>query len=198
MDKTRTSLHGVAEMLLAGPQYRASGTIRLQVFEDGFGTVASPGLRVTRDSLLLDGRPVARLEGTFLGVAEIAGIEAGDPEGLYSDGSGLGVDDLITIDPAEADEIFKAFAAGDAALRSLSPETTPVLWPEHFDLAITLDEVNYGVSPGDAHLPQPYAYVGPWNAREGDFWNVSFGAARPLTDLPDISAFFEEGRRLAV
>ena len=38
----------------------------------------------------------------------------------------------------------------------------PVLWPEHFDLAIDVDEVNYGVSPGDGYHGAPYAYVGPW------------------------------------
>ena len=43
---------------------------------------------------------------------------------------------------------------------------TPVLWPEHFDVGITLDKVNYGVSPGDDDIPEPYAYVGPWTPRK--------------------------------
>ena len=34
---TRRQLRGVAESLIAGPQYRASGTIRLAVRPDGFG-----------------------------------------------------------------------------------------------------------------------------------------------------------------
>ena len=33
--------------------------------------------------------------------------------------------------------------------------TDPTLWPEHFDLALSLDEVNYGSSPGDAPIPSP-------------------------------------------
>jgi hypothetical protein len=33
------------------------------------------------------------------------------------------------------------------ALRSFAPGLEPVLWPEHFDLGIKLDEVNFGVSP---------------------------------------------------
>jgi hypothetical protein len=33
---TRRQLRGVAESLIAGPQYRASGTIRLAVRPDGF------------------------------------------------------------------------------------------------------------------------------------------------------------------
>jgi len=73
-----------------------------------------------------------------------------------------------------------------------------VLWPEHFDLAITVDEVNYGVSPGDAAHPQPYAYVGPWTPRTGEFWNAPFGALRPHTDIPTadaLAAWFAEGTR---
>ena len=42
MTATRRALHGVAEYLLAGPQYRASGTIRLRVSDGGFATVAEP------------------------------------------------------------------------------------------------------------------------------------------------------------
>jgi hypothetical protein len=70
-----------------------------------------------------------------------------------------------------------------------------VLWPEHFDVAITLDEVNYGASPGDGYLGEPYAYVGPFEPREGEFWNAPFGAARPLRELDgEITAFFRAGR----
>ena len=76
-----------------------------------------------------------------------------------------------------------------------------MLWPEHFDIATTLDEVNYGVSPGDDYLAAPYAYVGPWD-RDGlddAFWNAGFGAAAPLDTLGDetaVAAFFAQGRAL--
>jgi hypothetical protein len=75
-----------------------------------------------------------------------------------------------------------------------------VLWPEHFDIAITLDQVNYGVSAGDEYLAEPCAYVGPWQPRQGLFWNAPFGAARPLAQLPDAEAivqFFTDGQELA-
>ena len=39
---TRRQLRGVAESLIAGPQYRASGTIRLAVRPDGFTGVTIP------------------------------------------------------------------------------------------------------------------------------------------------------------
>jgi hypothetical protein len=82
----------------------------------------------------------------------------------------------------------------------LAPDQQPVLWPEHFDVGIVRAEVNYGVSPGDSRIPEPYAYVGPWTPRTGDFWNTSFGAARPLTTLGDdrgVLAFFREGEERA-
>jgi hypothetical protein len=75
-----------------------------------------------------------------------------------------------------------------------------VLWPEHFDLAVGVDEVNYGVSPGDAGHPLPYAYVGPWEPREGPFWNAPFGALEEGDELPDVAAlaeFLRAGRSAA-
>lgn len=49
--KTRMSLHGVAESLIAGPQHRAHGTIRLAVTPGGFGGVKLP-LRVEDTELV--------------------------------------------------------------------------------------------------------------------------------------------------
>ena len=84
-----------------------------------------------------------------------------------------------------------------SGLRTFAPDEEPVLWPEHFDLGVAVDEVNYGASPGDAGHAAPYAYVGPWAPRQGPFWNVSFGALRPATELPDaeaVASFFADGR----
>jgi len=61
-----------------------------------------------------------------------------------------------------------------------------VLWPAHFDVAIRVHDMNFGVSPGDEFIEEPYAYVGVASAPAGDsFWNAPFGAALPLRDLPD-------------
>lgn len=58
--------------------------------------------------------------------------------------------------------------------------TSPILWPEHFDIAIELGDkaaaaaANYGFSPGDEQHAEPYAYVGPWTAPPaGPLWNAS-------------------------
>lgn len=197
-ETTRRSLHGVAELLIAGPQHRAHGTIRLRVTPGGFGGVAVD-LRVAGADLVWDGGR-APLAGTYRALAAAAGVEPGPPEGVYHDTSGVGPDDEIAVDPAAAARLADWFARGDAGLRAFAPEQTPVLWPEHFDLATSVDEVNYGVSPGDAGHPEPYAYVGPWAPREGPFWNAPFGALRPASELPDaaaVAAFFAEGRAAA-
>ncbi len=191
---TRSSLHAVAEQVLAGPQHRESGTIRLRVTAGGFGQVKG-ALRVEGAELVAGGRRIP-LVGTIADVAAAAGVEAGVPEGLYGDHAELGADAELAVDPAAAGVLAEWFARGDAALRTFADEE-PVIWPEHFDLAIATGEVNYGLSLGDGGHAGPYAYVGPWTPREGAFWNASFGAVRSADELPDaaaVAAFFAAGR----
>jgi hypothetical protein len=195
---TRRALHAVAEQVLAGPQYRSAGTIRLNITPGGFGQVKGP-LRVEGDELVGE-RGRVPLRGTITELAAAVAVEPGAPEGLYSDHAELGPADPIGVDPVAAAEIADWLARGDQALRALAPDVEPVLWPEHFDLGIQLDEVNYGISPGDAGHPRPYAYVGPWKLRTGPFWNAPFGALRAADELPDtaaVLAFFSEGRAAA-
>src|SRR5262249_54650103 len=128
------------------------------------------------------------------------GVAARPLRDVYATGPDVALDDPIRVDAAAAAVLARAFADGDAAMRAFAPTEVPVLWPEHFDIGISVDEVNYGVSPGDARIPEPYAYVGPWAQRSGDFWNTTFGAARTLADLrgaASIQRFFDEGRAQA-
>jgi hypothetical protein len=195
---TRRAWHAVGERLLAGPQYREHGTIRLRITPGGFGQLRGPW-RVEGTDLVGDGVRVP-LRGMVGEVAAAAGIEPGVPQDLYPDHAELDVDDPIEVDPAAAAELADWLARGERALRELAPDVEPVLWPEHFDLGIQLDEVNYGISAGDAGHPRPYAYVGPWTPREGPFWNAPFGALRgadELADGPAVSAFLAEGRAAA-
>ncbi len=196
---SRRTLHAVAEYLLAGPQYALSRTIRLRVSAGGFETVAPPELRIDGCDLVT---PTGRhsLATTCAELAAAAGLETRELRDVYAQGPVLAVGDPLHLDPDAVGVILTGFAMGDTALRAFRPDVEPVLWPEHFDLAITAEEVNYGVSAGDEHLPIPYAYVGPWAAREGRFWNVSFGAARPMSDLPDVASlvdFFRNGAQAA-
>lgn len=199
MIATRLALHGVAELVLAGPQHARGNGIRLRVTPGGFGTVAAPEVRVDGEDLVM-GAQRRRMHGnTFAELAAEIGLEARSLDDVYSGGPGIALTDTIQLDPDAAEHLERCLAQGDSALRKLAPSEEPVLWPEHFDVGITLGEVNYGVSLGDEHIAEPYAYVGPWQPREGDFWNVSFGAARTLAELGDvaaIAAFFTEGRTL--
>jgi hypothetical protein len=196
LTRTRTTLHGVAELLLAGPQYAASGTIRLRVVPGGIATVAEPDLRLTAAEL---SGPAGRhaLAGTYAEAAAALGVTPRSLGDVYRDTAGVRADDLIEVDAGRLVVLLDALARGDAALRSFAPSQEPVLWPEHLDVGLTVGEVNFGVSPGDALIPEPYAYVGPWTPRSGTFWNQPFGAARPLAELADAAAFFAEGAALA-
>jgi hypothetical protein len=146
---TRKSLHAVAELVLAGPQYRATGTVRLGIVPGGLATTRTP-------KLLVDGSRVTGADG-------------------------------VTV--------------GHDALVGFAPGETPVVWPEHFDVAIRVHEANFGVSPGDGFIDEPYAYAGVSAPPAGDsFWNAPFGAARPLRELPNVSAvtgYFAEGSKRA-
>jgi hypothetical protein len=197
LDSSRRAWHGVAELLLAGPQYRESGTIRLRIISGGFATVAEPELRVEGATLVIDGERIAMPGHTCAGLSALTGAPAGVPADLYHDGSGVSADETLRFDEAALAVFADAFDRGDAALRRFAPDQTPVLWPEHFDVGITVDEVNYGVSLGDDFLAEPYVYVGPWQRRQGEFWNAPFGAARPMAELSDVDAvvaFLAEGR----
>ncbi|TDD58999.1 hypothetical protein E1293_46690 [Actinomadura darangshiensis] len=55
---TRRSLHAGAELLLAGPLYRRSGTIRLRIVPGGFTTVQAPGIRVDGTGFVAGGREI--------------------------------------------------------------------------------------------------------------------------------------------
>jgi hypothetical protein len=198
LEVTRRSLHAVAELLLAGPQYRATGRIRLRVVPGGFATAFQPDVRV-RGSSVAAGESLSEISGqTARALGARLGVAAGGPEGAYKDGCGVGIDEPLALHADHTAAILGALALGDGALAAFAPGEAPVLWPEHFDVAIRVDDVNYGVSPGDGFIAEPYAYVGVGQVPAGDvFWNAPFGAARPLRDVGDLDGtvtFFAEGR----
>lgn len=198
-DTTRISLHAVAELLFAGPQYQEHQTIRLRVTPGGFATVAGPELRVEGTAVVVGERHVGLHGRSIPEVAAELGVIPRTPKGLYPDGSGVGVDHTLRLDAGFAAKIEEAFQRGQEALTTFAPGVDAVLWPEHFDLGIAVDEVNYGVSAGDSYLAVPYAYVGPWSYRAnptpftGPFWNAPFGAARPVAQIDDLVGFLSEG-----
>ncbi len=212
---TRLGLHALAEHVLAPASYAATGHISLRATTGGFGTRwldAGPGIgrRVRVDGLELvyeagDDQRRARLT-TVGAAAELVGIPPGLPEGLYAPATPLAPDAPLELDPTAAERLAELYAAVDQALASLGREhqgdAEAELWPEHLDLAVTVEEVNYGGSPGDADHPEPYLYVGPWSPPppDGQFWNEPFGASRPAPaglTADQVAAFFREGAQKA-
>jgi hypothetical protein len=138
-------------------------------------------------------------------------VEFGLPDPSYPPASNVSPGHPADVDPDALELLLVAWRSGDEALRRLAARyapadrgdgkpaaaPVPVVWPEHLDVAITLDEVNYGVSPGDRENARPYAYVGPHRPRSGPFWNADFGARLSLDALASaqvVLEFFERGR----
>lgn len=194
--RTRRSLHGLAELVLAGPRYRQGGSIQLRVRREGIRTRDEPVVAVS-GSALVTADVTVDVDGlTFAQAASRIGLEASRLDDVFSDGPKVGPDETIHLDPTSVRQLEHALALGDQALRSFCEAADPILWPEHFDVAIAIGEVTYGVSPGDGYLDRPYAYVARPARRSGEFWNAPFGAARRLAELDDadgIVAFFRQG-----
>jgi hypothetical protein len=163
---TVLALHRVAEEVVA-PARKPDNEIALEATPGGFGTPAFEWEGATRR---------VRVEGTEL-VRETDGEQAREPLG---------------VDAAAAAALASWYEFATAALERLRGEaqaseaaSAPILWPEHFDLAIEMGDealgwrATYGFSPGDGDHPEPYAYVAPWAAQPpGELWNArGFGGA---------------------
>jgi hypothetical protein len=198
---TRRSLHAVAEQVLAAALHRSTGRIGLRATPGGFGTPPFDGPDGVRQ-VRVDG---VELVTTIAAAAALVGVDPGGPADVYALATPLEPDRPLAVDPAAAQHLAGLFSTVDVALGRLvgvaSPADGPTvqLWPEHFDLATTIDEVSYGGSPGDDEHPLPYLYVGPWSPPppDGGFWNEPFGASLALdvsSGIDGALAFFEDGR----
>ena len=156
-------MHRVAEHVLSAALKRATGRIALR---PGPGGVRTPPLDGEGRVLALVGTDIALLVGaevtrraaltTVREAAEAVGVEAGFPWTKYPPGTPFRPDERLTVDPGAAETLAQWFALGDRALSLLAAEAgaaddaVPRVYPEHFDVAISVDRVNYGASPGDA------------------------------------------------
>ena len=218
---TRCSLHAVGEHVLGAALYQGRHRIGLRQFTGGFATQNYLHIRdgaaverramvvgtevVVRDDDLAGGTIEDRAPMTTLAAAGVlVDIEPGMPADLYTPEPMPDVDEELAIDAEAAAFLAELTAIGYAALVILCAhyvDDAPgeiQLWPEHFDLATSFAEVNYGLSPGDAGHPWPYFYVGPWSPPPvGGFWNEPFGASLEVQEVPtvdDVLAFFGAGR----
>lgn len=211
---TRLAWQALAEHVLSAALHAANGRIGLRAAPGGFATPPHPApdgggerrLRVEATDLVVegDGVEVGRAPLTTLrAAAELVGVEPGAPTSVYTPSTPLDLDAPLPVDRGAATELAGWFALVDETLATLRDErrddhpAAVQLWPEHFDLATTITEVNLGGSPGDETHPRPYLYVGPWDPPPvGGFWNEAFGASRDLEQVPDVAtalAFLREG-----
>jgi hypothetical protein len=203
---TRRSLHALAEQVISPLRVQATGNeIALRVRPEGFGTPDLPGggWVGTRGSQLIrvepdgDEQSIAitslRAAARFLGLAEATASTLSDTTLEIHAGATLRLADV--------------WATGNDALSTFAPDASIHLWPEHFDIAIELDNATYGISPGDDDHTEPYAYVSPWTKPEktgpSTFWNATgfTGAERVVADADDdaeIVSFFRAARELLV
>jgi hypothetical protein len=214
--ETRESLHALAEHILAAARYHATGRIGLQVVHGG---LATPPFGDDRRTVGVEGTElVVRVSGqerrtpitTLRAAGEFADLEPGAPSNVYKPATACDLDARLIVDADAARRLADWYAVGDAALRRLTLEIADdqpsdlTLWPEHLDVAIRAGEVNYGASPGDTQVPEPYLYVGPTGlelAATGDsFWNQPFGAAvtwKDVRSVEDAVEFFRQGHQHA-
>jgi hypothetical protein len=209
---TRRSLHALAERVISPRRVQATGSeIALRVRPGGFGTPELPeggwvgvsGVGLVRvDASGNEARTAVtslRAAATFVGLEDVASL----PDDRLEVHAGAAT--VLAATWAIGEEALTAFAAGGA-----QDPSAPILWPEHFDIAIEAGSeaagtrATYGVSPGDADHVEPYAYVGPWAPPEAvgpdTFWNATAftGAERPVAadDVDELVAFFREAARL--
>lgn len=207
---TRRALHVLAERVLAPDLHRSTGRIGLRRTPGGFGQPehlddgVRRRVRVDRTRLaIVEGDDERWFEVATLGDALAAtGVPPGADMALYATSTPSDPATPLSIDASAAERLAAWFALVEEAVEELrrrhadrSPTITQ-LWSEHFDLACSISEVNFGGSPGDDDRPDPYVYVGPWTRREGSFWNEPYGAARSwveVSTIDEVVAFFEDG-----
>lgn len=214
---TRESLRALACYAISPARKGRTGRIGLRSTGDGIGTPPfddGSRIAVRGDRLIFEPDREAPIT-TLSAAAELLGITLSPDPGVGHDLPPFTPDTELAVDPAASLWLGAWYAFASRQLDRLSARLTDAtvseaqLWPEHFDLAVTVDldgaAVNVGFSPGDATSAEPYMYVGPQDTSSlhGGYWNAPFGAVLShaelrATDDPDRAAerFIDEGLRL--
>ncbi|HVW31518.1 MAG TPA: hypothetical protein VHL53_03165, partial [Acidimicrobiia bacterium] len=177
-----------------------AGRIGLRPAPGGFATPpfgADDQLRVEGATLVRrrDGTEEKAELTTLAAAADFAGVALTADPGIGHDPPPLGaVDAPLAVSAAAGDALGAWFAFSGSVLETFRAELDAAgracsevqLWPEHFDLGCSIEGVNFGCSPGDGTVPEPYLYVGPWDTAgfpDGGFWNAPFGAVLGYGEL---------------
>ncbi len=203
---TRDAIHALAEQVLAAARYRATQHIGLRPTPGGVGTPPFAPVEGVGDEIArVDGIELVHERAgavrrapitTLADAAEFFGGPLGAPP-VYAPATHVAPDATLAVDATAAAALAEWYAFADERLAELrrrhegQDSTGAQLWPEHFDLAIELGteadgtRANYGASPGDEVIAEPYLYVGPWDKRRrtGLFARYAFGAALTYAEL---------------
>lgn len=214
---TREALRALACYAISPAHKARTGRIGLRPTGEGIAT--PPFDDVTRiavhgDRLLVEPDTDVPIT-TVRAAAELLGIALSPDPGVGSDLPPFTPDEQLAVDAEASLWLCSWYGFGSRHLENLAHRLTEgavseaQLWPEHFDLAVTVDvdasPVNVGFSAGDDAVPEPYVYVGPHDRAglAGGYWNSPFGASLPHTALrattdPDriVETFIDQGLRL--
>lgn len=198
---TRDSLHALAEQVVSAAYFHSTTHIGLRPAPRGFGTPEfgdAERVRVDSTALIHEHAGSTRRHEltTLRAAAAFVGVPLGAPS-VFTPTMSVGPDTPLAIDRESALVLAGWYALGAALLADLRaahpevPSSDAQLWPEHFDLACELGSADagtratYGVSPGDSVIPEPYLYVGPWDAarRTGTLGTEPFGGACTYAEL---------------
>ena len=204
---TRRSLHIVAEHVLAADRYRHAGRLGLRPVPGGFGTPPydvhgeTRRLEVTGQGLVVHrgGHVEVHPVRSLAQLGADTGLEIGAVPDVYELSTPCDLDAPLPWSADAVDHLAAFLSAAEDGLRTFAERhadeqpTEAQLWPEHFDLAISMDEVTYGGCLGDGHIPLPYLYVAPWSPRSGAYWTQPWGAGEEWRPGRDVAGYFESG-----
>jgi hypothetical protein len=177
-------LHAVAEHVMAKASYAAIGRIGLRPHTGGFATQEFDGRRLVVRDGTLDGKPI---DG-----ATLRALGATDADLPYTPLTALD-DEPLFVDDRSARGIADWYALVTVALQAIAPaDAAPQqIWPEHFDLATSFNDTNFGGSPGDDTYPGPYLYVGPWDRSDTSTFDDPWGWTLHASDVSTVEDAIE-------
>jgi hypothetical protein len=204
--ETRTALHQLARFVLGEELKGTTDLVTLRATPGGFGQPERLVDRLQR-RLRVDGTSLVLQHGEHETWTDITTVAAAcDLAGIAVRADVPAPDAPLPVGAAHAGALAHFYAFVESVLSELrrrhldDAPTIPQLFPHHFDLAVTIAEVNIGGSPGDDDHEEPYLYVSPWSLRPAALWNEPWGASMPWTErvtVADALDFFESASAVA-
>jgi hypothetical protein len=204
---TRIALHQLARFVLGEELKGTTDLVTLRATPGGFGQPERLVDRLQR-RLRVDGTHLVLQRGEHETWTDITTVAAACAlAGIAVRVDVPAPDAPLPVDAAHAGTLARFYAFAESALielrrRHLADDPTiPQLFPHHFDLAVTIAEVNIGGSPGDDEHDEPYLYVSPWAPQPSAAWNEPWGASIPWSEQLTVTSaldFFESAFAVAL